>query len=50
MEKEASMKQYEILGHKVTFDEETHTYTVDGVEVPSVSILGEIIQKKIQRR
>lgn len=33
------MKQYEILGHKVTFDEETHTYTVDGVEVPSVSTI-----------
>ena len=47
MEKEASMKQYEILGHKVTFDEETHTYTVDGVEVPSVStILGETLFKR----
>ena len=41
------MKQYEILGHKVTFDEETHTYTVDGVEVPSVStILGETLFKR----
>ena len=41
------MKQYEILGHKVTFDEETHTYTVDGVEVPSVStILGETLFRR----
>ena len=33
------MKAYEIKGHKVTFDEATHKYTVDGYEVPSVSTI-----------